>query len=155
MAITGKMQVNKITPVLFFNPQLLQWSCWSASSSRLCLLWARCPGKTTMRKHAALYLCGFCVTMRWSVVPRETPYRRSAAAPFCTCSVGPSPAFWEKKEKIKHSQWSAIFTSQERSDVQAASLRLAPTKLPKLWLGSQRWSIRVTPEITKLESTEL
>lgn len=28
-------------------------------------------------------------------------------------------------------------------------------KLPKLWLGSQRWSIRVTPEITKLESTEL
>lgn len=46
------------------------------------------------------YLCGFCGMMHRSAVPRETPYRRSAAAPFCTRPVGPSPAFWKRRDTI-------------------------------------------------------
>lgn len=60
-------------------------------------------GKQEGNTCIAAYLCGFCVTMRWSVVPRETAYRRSAAAPFCTASVGLSPAFWTKKERTETS----------------------------------------------------
>lgn len=43
------------------------------------------------------YLCDFCVTMQGSAVPRETPHRRPAAAPFCTLSVGLSPAYWKDR----------------------------------------------------------
>lgn len=80
--------------------------------------------------------------MRWSVVPTETPYRWSAAAPFCTCSVGPSHAFWKKKREDK--KWSVV------SHIYTQTLRCAAwltwahaNKLPKLCLGSQRWSIRL------------
>lgn len=58
---------------------------------------------THTHAHKVAYLCGFCAMMHRSAVPRETLYRRSAAAPFCTCPVGPSPAFWKRKDKISSS----------------------------------------------------
>lgn len=89
-----------------------------ACRKRLVLFLSRMPrtSKHQGNRSIAAYLCGFCVTMRWSVVPRETAYRRSAAAPFCTASVGLSPAFWTKKERTKTS--SAVSRCSHHINIQ-------------------------------------
>lgn len=103
-------------------------------------------GKQEGNTCIAAYLCGFCVTMRWSVVPRETAYRRSAAAPFCTASVGLSPAFWTKKERTETS--SVVSHCSHHINIQVFGATdtswLTPASFQNLFPGSPWWSIRET-----------
>ena len=108
---------------------------WSANSSRDCIFvcfWLLSVSslQNTTNTCTVLYLCDFCVTLHWSVVPRETPYRRSAAAPFCTCSAGPSSAFWKKRNKQSRHTNKICQFSITCTDVQSGSLGFKPVSSP-------------------------
>lgn len=85
-----------ITSGFFFSLSLQSFSIFVDKVTWMSPFFQR---KCVRSQAAAAYLCGSCVKTRWSVVPTETPCRRSAAASFCTASAALAPAFWTQNRE--------------------------------------------------------
>lgn len=101
MTVIGKVWMTKITQ-LVFNPGRLQWRFWSASSNRLCLFWARCPGKITMGNTCSVPMWLLCDDALVSCPQRDTIQTVSSSALLHRLCRSLSRILEKKKTAVSH-----------------------------------------------------